>query len=295
MNNNNSPTIMIHGQMPRCGINYVMDILSRHSHTFQYPNNIWEFHHFQKIESLHKYFSRLKGTRHMSDIDLPRLKGFIGNAWINYMRSFAEEANQNKAILLKESNVENLEHFFDYFPAARLILVTRDGRNAVESALNSDFCTPTIAGRIFKYQGWKRLRIPSAFEAICQKWNTSAIKVANLTNNTFEDNAGRVLWIRYEDLYRNTTSEAEKIMNFCQLPTSDFNWDELAKIPVRGSSFIRDENGEVNFSDNFSETISTNTSLDSMRRWRDWTPKKHNIFWDYCTSGMEMLGYPSRI
>ena len=290
MNTSYSPFVMIHGQMPRCGINYLMDILSKHSHTFQYPNNIWEFHHFQKIGDLHQYLSQLKRTRHMGDLDLTRLKGCIGEAWMNYMRSFAEGGDHGKTILLKESNVENLEHFFDYFPTARLILVTRDGRNAVESALNSDFCTPTIAGRIFKYQGWQRLRIPSAFEAICKKWNTSAIKVSDLTKNSFEDNADRLLWIRYEDLYENTISETEKILNFCQLSTPDLNWDEISTMPVRGSSFLRDSNGEINFS----EGISTNSPLDSMLRWKDWTRKKHDIFWQYCAPGMKLLGYPAQ-
>lgn len=290
MNTNESPFVMIHGQMPRCGINYLMDIISQHRHTFRCPNNIWEFHHFQKIGGLHQYLSQLKSTRHMDDIDLVRLKGCIGDAWMNYLRSFVEGADQGKTILLKESNVDNLEHFFDYFPTARLILVTRDGRNAVSSALKSNFCTPTIMGRIFKYQGWKRLRIPSAFEAICQKWNTSAIKVADLTNNTFEDNFDRLLWIRYEDLCQNTSSETEKILNFCQLPAAEFNWDELEKMPVRGSSFLRDSNGEINFS----EAISTNVPLDSMRRWQDWTPKKQKLFWHYCTSGMKRLGYSAQ-
>ena len=227
----------------------------------------------------------------MGEIDLPRLKGCIGDAWINYMQSFLQETDQGKAILLKESNVDNLEHFFDYFPTARLVLVTRDGRNAVESALKSNFCTPTIVGRIFKYQGWKHFKIPSAFEAICQKWNMSAVKVSDLTQNTFNDKTNQVLWLRYEDLCQNTASETEKILSFCQLPAAEYDWDALSKMPVRGSSFLRDSKGKINFS----EGISSDTPLDSMSRWRDWTPKKHNIFWDYCTSGMKLLGYPARI
>ncbi len=297
----NAP-IMIYGQMPRCGTNYLMDLLAKHPVVHREPAGILEFHHFMMVDGLHRYIERLKQTRHMQDLDKEQLKGCFGRAWLSYLQEYMPDKNQQ--MVLKESNIDNLEHFFDYFPHAQLILVVRDGRNTVPSALKSQFVAPpSLAHRLktpqtwlkslgaydlatLKHKLWKRMS-QTDLEIICDRWNSSALKVVNLLEEFSVQRKKQVLLVRYEDLFQNTTSELQRILNFCGLSSAEFNWDALEAMPIRGSSFQRNQTGSIDFK----KGIQADSSFDPMNRWTAFSQKQQKIFWKYCREGMKALDY----
>jgi hypothetical protein len=297
--------IMIHGQIPRCGTNFLMDVLAKHTDVAREPADILEFHHFMMVEGLHRYMARLKQTNHMKSLDEPKLRKCFGDAWLNYMRGFVEDPQQ--CMVLKESNVDYLDYFFEYFPQARLILVVRDGRNAVPSALRSNFVAPpNLGNRLKNPQSWtqrfgtydletlsKKIRQrvgKSDLEIICHQWNTAAIKIHHLVNQVFQDRKEQVLLVRYEDLFQNMTEEVQKVLDFCNLSIDKFDWEALGVMPVRGSSFLRDKKGNIDFK----KGINPDGSFDPMNRWDKLSPKQKATFWKHCRTGMEALGYSNQ-
>jgi hypothetical protein len=293
--------IMIHGQMARCGINFLMDILSKHSDTFRQPNDIYEFHHFMLLDSLDKYIINLKNTIHMKNINEQRLKRHLGEAWINYLLGYVDDTQ--KHIILKESNVDNLQHFFDYFPSSRLIIVVRDGRNAVASAIESGFVSGGFR-KMKSRESWnraisrygaqamlrkvgQRLR-QSDFEIVCRKWNASSLAVAGLMRDFLPSRCDQVLLTRYEHLFQRTIDETKRILDFCGLSHQRYDWKALEKMPVRGSSFLRDADGNINFS----KGIEPNEQFDPMKRWGSWSLNQQRMFRKLCYHGMQALGYP---
>jgi hypothetical protein len=294
--------IMIHGQIPRCGTNFLMDILAKHADVSREPADILEFHHFMMVEGLHRYMERLKATNHMKSLNETKLRKNFGNAWLNYMQDFVD--NPQKCMVLKESNVDSLEYFFEYFPQARLILVIRDGRNAVPSALKSKFVAPpNLKNRLKNPQSWTqristydietlsrkfRQRVgKSDLEIICHQWNTAALKINDLVSQVFNAQKEQVLLVRYEDLFQNMAEEVQRILNFCNLPIDKFDWESLEVMPIRGSSFLRDQKGNIDFK----KGVNPDSSFDPMNRWEKLSQKQKVLFWKYCRSGMEALGY----
>lgn len=280
-----STPIFIHGQMPRCGTNFLIDVLGNHSDVFREPNQIWEFHHFINVEYLHNYMNRLKKSKHMRELDIFRFRRHIGSAWIKYMREFVDDVK--KRILLKEPWVKNLEYFFDYFPEAHLVIIVRDGRNAVASAMKAGFVASVARAMRVNFVA-PPLNQPSDFEMVCRLWNESALKVVELLSNDFSDRQNQVLLVRYEALYQNIAEETKRILDFCKLSHDSFDLGKLEVMPIRGSSFLRNSNGNMDFT----QGIQPDEKFDPLHRWRSWTQKQHRVFRKCCRTGMQSLGYP---
>jgi hypothetical protein len=171
------------------------------------------------------------------------------------LRLFSSHGVENKRVLTKTPNVKGLRHFRKFFPEARVIVLVRDGRSVVESGM-----------RIFN---WK-------FESAVQRWKDSADEIIEYEKNQYACDSG-YLRVRYEDLILNEKEELEKIFNFLDLSTNDFDFEKIKNLPVIHSSFHDGSVKPKDFDPTERQSVKPK-DFDSIKRHKKWSRIKHERF-----------------
>lgn len=270
--------------MPRSGTNYLMDLLKCHPDITPSPNEIWEFPHFRNSDLLMQYVEGIQKSPHAKSFEPDRLLRHMGDAWISYFRDFAKDTSH---IALKEPSVEHLASLFAVFPNARVLLIVRDGRDLVTSALASGFVAPppfSIRNRHL----WRRLIQPSDFTLLCRRYAAAARAIVTFEESEIADlHRSQFRRVCYEDILANTEEEVQGILACADLDPETYEWERMRNMPVRGSSFLRDADGKMNFGSGVERT----PEFSPVGRWRSWTARQHRIFEREAGDAMRLLGY----
>jgi protein-tyrosine sulfotransferase len=145
----------------------------------------------------------------------------------------------------------NIDRTFRFFPAARVIVVVRDGRDLVESCVRSFSCD---------------------WEMMVREWCLSARRVAAF----FETSSARerALLVRYEDLFSDTAAEMRRILQFLSLDTARYDFGKAAMLPIRGSSvFGRQPGSAVSW-----RAVPRTADFVPIGRYRDWSRRRLRRF-----------------
>jgi len=157
------PAILIQGVMPRCGSNYIAELIGYHPNVYSFPNEIYEFPLLNCADDIilmqNRFFQYYpKNKTRIGEIDFLPL---FGSALIAYLYSFVPK---DKILLVKSPYVDYLNFFFHLFPYENLVLILRDGRDVVQS---------TIKTWPDKY----------AFPDICSTWDRNANMILDCDNH----------------------------------------------------------------------------------------------------------------
>jgi len=182
-------------------------------------------------------------------------------------------------LVTKTPDVTNLHLFFRIFPDADLLILIRDGRAVVESAMKTFY-------RSF------------AWEA--RQWAKRAAAIRRFADSKSNDGR-RYLIVRYEDLYTNTETELRKVMVFLRLDPTVYDFAAARNLPVRGSSSLRREGAE--WRQSFVapgihwNAVPKPADFRPLERWSHWGRAKHERFnWiagKYLAAfGYQMKSYP---
>ena len=163
-------------------------------------------------------------------------------------------------LVTKTPNVTNLHLFFRIFPNADLLILVRDGRAVVESAVRSFYRN---------------------FAEEARQWATRAAVIRDFTES--DSNRGRkYLVVRYEDICTNTKSELDRIMLFLRLDPTLYDFDAAKNLPVRGSSSLRREGAgsrEAFVAPGIHwDPVPKNSDFKPLERWGNWDRAKHERF-----------------
>src|SRR5262249_23580251 len=148
----------------------------------------WWKHHWDKDElamekeALAEHIG--KGLASFLSVQLDRRKRTSGKA---------TDAGRRLRLVTKTPSVKNLSLFFSLFPNSKLLILVRDGRSVVESAVRT-FDRP--------------------YGHAAQEWADSAQIIQEFGKNHPEK---QFLLVRYEDLYKNVEKELRRIFEFLQL------------------------------------------------------------------------------
>lgn len=163
-------------------------------------------------------------------------------------------------LVTKTPDVTNLHLFFRIFPDADLLVLVRDGRSVVESALRTFY---------------------RSFSQEARKWAKRAQSIRQFADT--EPNRGRrYLIVRYEDLYANTEAELRKVMSFLRLDPALYDVARAINLPVRGSSSLRREGSE--WRQSFVapgihwNAVGKTAAFRPLERWCHWGRAKHERF-----------------
>ncbi len=255
--------IFVMGILPRCGTNFLSDLLCLHPDCAP-PAPIWEDFFLFHANLLDRYVDRVFGSWDrrwgVGHETRDRLLAHLGSG----LTSFLTEQSGATRVVTKTPRVENLDRFFELFPDAHLLILIRDGRSVLESGIRSF--------------GWNR-------EWALHKWAEAADRIIEFDR---EHGAEKLTYriVQYENLCDNLATELPSILEFLGLDASAYDLEAAAGLPVRGSSTIRDRGSGMHW-----EPVEKGAGFDPTQRFGHWNAATHARFNWVARRQLERLGY----
>jgi protein-tyrosine sulfotransferase len=165
--------------------------------------------------------------------------------------------------LFKTPSAQNLEHFFELFPEASLLILVRDGRDVVESTTRS---------------------FAAGHEAATRAWCRAAREVCDFDRRRRGDGRHRI--VRYEDLVREPEATLRGLFAFLGLDAARYDFAAARDLPVFGSSTFRGESAELHW-----EPVAKSDSFQPLGRASSWSPERRRRFAWLAGDPMRALGY----
>jgi hypothetical protein len=245
--------IFILGVLPRSGTNLLFNLLLLNPDC-GVPEPIWEDYLLESSGLLLEYVSTVyswwKSADPPWDIDErweSQLLEHLGQGLLSFFKCRVGR----KRLLTKTPSVVGLDNFFQIFPDAYLLILVRDGRDLVESAMRSF--------------GWDR-------DVTTKNWAKAAKAVMAFD----EANRGRALpyrIIRYEDLVLNLDSELRKILDFVNFDPATYDFDRARELPVIGSCTTRECSERVHW-----KPVTKSCDFNPTERSSSWSRPMHERF-----------------
>src|SRR5262245_66021430 len=145
--------IFIHGILPRSGTNFIWDLLLLHPDCSRGREPVNEDMFLEHSDHLTAFATAVQRTWEPAwgvfAVDIgDRLSESIGDGLISFLWT-----NRTRRLVTKSPTVRHLNEFFAFFPAAQLLILVRDGRSVVQSAMDTF--------------GWD-------FDRACRAWSEAA-------------------------------------------------------------------------------------------------------------------------
>jgi protein-tyrosine sulfotransferase len=256
--------VFIHGVLQRSGTNFLFDLLLAHPDLAGARDPIYEDGFLEHSDDLFRYVDTVRSAwnpewgEFPEDVD-QQLLASIGDGLLSFLTK-----EPKKRLLVKNPRPDNLGRFFSLFPRGRLVLLLRDGRSVVHSAI-------------------KKFNVD--LELAAQLWARGADEIAEFRDTS--EGRSRSVLVRYEDLFSDLRPHLGRIFDFCDLDESSYDFERAANLPVRGSSeFTGSEHDYLHW-----EPVERDDTFDPLRRWESWSPEMHEEFWAIAGAQMERLGY----
>jgi hypothetical protein len=172
-----------------------------------------------------------------------KLHGVISKALNDYLGVSAENYT-----LTKTPSTVGLDNFFKLFPGANLIILVRDGRNVVESGVQSF--------------GWK-------YQQGFRRWTESALRIQKFLeqNKAFQK---QYMLVKYEDLNNDTENVLRNIFDHFGINQLVYPFSEVKSVPVVGSSTSSEIFGKIDWSKQIEKT-------------NEFRPNDRYLHWDFKT------------
>lgn len=279
--------IFILGIAPRCGTNYLHDLIRLHpdcesgSSVIEEDNLVANAHLLTKyVDGVARWWKQHWGAEELK-AEKEALAQHIGDGLIAFLQAQVERRKllsgkhagncRPRRLVTKTPTVKNLGLFFRLFPTSHLIVLIRDGRSVVESAV-----------RTFER--------PYAHAA--REWAESAQIIQDYCE---QEQGKRFLLVRYEDLYGNVEKELRRIFEYLQLDPDSYDYAGAANLPVRGSSTLR---GQPSAHDVpwvargiHWDPVEKPANFNPVERWANWSRSKHERFNWLAGERLEKFGY----
>lgn len=256
--------IFIQGILPRSGTNFVWDLLLLHPDCARAREPVNEDlfldqsdHLVRFVEAVRASWDPVWGT---FSTDLPdRMCEGLGEGLVAFLWT-----DRTRRLLTKSPSVVHLERFFRFFPWARLVILVRDGRSVVQSAMDTF--------------GWD-------FDRATHAWSEAARTIEEF-QRAESARADRWRLVRYEDLVDDTEGQLRALFEFLGLDAARYDFGAARNLPVRGSSAFGRRDGKVQW-----ETVPKDTSFAPKERWRSWTVGQLERFDWVAGDQLARLGY----
>lgn len=279
--------IFILGVAPRCGTNFIEDLLCVHPdcglgiplRENQVLGALPEFD--DTITGLARRWGANKRWGFMPE-HAEDLAAAIGKAIVDFTVSqvddrrrvteppdtlpgIAKSFKQSPPFLVsKYPRAGSLPSFRRFLPEEKLVILMRDGRAVAESSIRS--------------WGWP-------FDVAVDNWRSGAQSIADWLDANPDDDA---VFIRYEDILTSPETEIPRLFDYLGLDLDRFDMDTAMGRPVRGSSTARPTSSEkVTW-----EPVAKSDDFDPLARARDWTDEQHARFNHMAGDLSERFGYP---
>jgi protein-tyrosine sulfotransferase len=259
----NGPAIMIHGVAQRSGTVFTGELLRLHPDVHAYPRDVFEIPFLNKAEQI------VELQRSFLSFYPPNREAF-GNGDFLVLFGAALVGHLNRAVpigkraLFKMPDSRNLAYFPYVFPFEIPLMLMRDGRDVVESTVQSWPDTP--------------------FSLACKRWNVNARCM--LEQEKIHRGEGSQIF-RYEDAVADPAGFVRRLCDACKLDVSRYPFERIDQIGVLGSSMMKRE-GKV-----FHDPVAKPPDFNPIGRWRNWTSRQKRTFKRICGEALINAGYVS--
>ncbi len=266
---NYKPAIFVHGIMPRCGSNIVHDILDNHPDVIGRELGISEFPVLCNSRAMDAFFASVvarhrKVAENVSGIEA---MAFFASGW---MADIQARIGQEKTAVIKMPSVQHLELFNSLFPRDKLVIVVRDGRDILQSTLDS----------------WKDSRTFMRSEsAIAREYAAAAKEITAFTSRSKSDEKLNFHLFRYEDYIASPSESATELYTLLDLNFDESVVTSSATLPLRGSSTAMGD-APLDW-----EPKQKPLDFQPTRKWKQWTTQRKNLFSSIAGQALKDLGY----
>ena len=258
--------IFIHGILPRSGTNFLWDLLLIHSDCTRARTPVNEDLFLDHSDDLVAFVSSVRaawdprwGTFNADITD--RLYTALGDGLLSFLWT-----DRDRRLVSKSPSVRHLDRFFSFFPRARLLILVRDGRAVVQSAMDTF--------------GWN-------FDRACLAWADAARTIRRF-QQVESAQADRWRLVRYEDLVDDVAGELRSIFEFLGLDPTRYDFEAAHNLPVRGSSAFGRDGDSVHW-----DGVAKDASFAPKERWRSWSAAQLARFDWLAGAELMELGYTS--
>lgn len=258
-------TIFIRGIAPRCGTNYLRDLLLLHPDVDRARAPVWEDFSLDDAAVLRRYAREV--TAHWPTgwgVDTAavraELMAALGQAVKNVLIGTGP-----RTVVAKTPSTVGIELFPQLFPDDVLVVLVRDGRSVVESLVRSF--------------GWSR-------ERAALEWRRSADRVSAYVAAHGTDSPRRWLLLRYEDVLEAPAEAVDRVALLAGLRTGAVSEAAARQLPVRGSSEFGRNGDRVHW-----KPVERSESFHPERRWQHWDAATLRRFNWVAGAAMTRLGY----
>lgn len=262
------PVVFVHGVLPRSGTNYLADILALHPDVMAHPGRLWEFpllYVAPGAKALQREFVTM--FKPNGEVTSPYdFLALTASAWM----AMLQRETPDKTLVLKTPHVQNIGLFRHIFPKDKLVLCLRDGRDVVQSSLDT-----------FKDGGITQKSIAE----LCREWayGTDAI-LDHRPGGPLASPDAHVAY--YEAIAANDRGKVEEILRAVGLDPAVFPFDRYEALPVRGSSRSSRQGN-----DRWSTPESRSADFKSVGRWADWPESRKRVFKKIAGPALIRAGY----
>lgn len=224
--------IILIGQRVRSGTNFVASTLFQHPQVITIPpdNSTGELNLFIDRAIKYNVFDKVVNKSSGPEIDDKHIFfQHYGNLWIQLLLN-KYKISPNKTVFIKSPFIENWDLWRLAFPNAKIILLSRDGRDNVISSVVAG--NDKRSWHSFKIFLKKRINfyLGRTFVSSARHW----AKTADIFHEIQENKLLKKF--RYEEL-NNSKEKIHELFKFCELDTEDEIIERSLKAPVVGSSW----------------------------------------------------------
>lgn len=260
--NQTKSVIFIQGIMPRCGTNFLSNLLQIHP-DIDVHSQVWEDYLLAHSDILMDFRQQVAAHWDPDWKVEPATPDFLLESVGEGMTQFLAAGTSSRYCVTKTPSVRNLENFCRFFPDSPLLILVRDGRAILESGIRSF--------------GWNR-------EAAMHWLAREARVIRQFVDRNPE--AGYRL-IRYEDLWSDTAATMRSVLEFLELNPERYDFEEARQLPLRGSSeLLEGDRPNLHW-----DPVKRSESFDPLGRFSHWSGFRHFRYQRIAGDAMKPLGY----
>jgi hypothetical protein len=257
--------IFLLGITPRSGSNYLHKVMTLHPECCSSPIELWEDFLLPESERLVAYASataaKWKPTWQGEHVSQKVLLESLGKG----LEDFLRQGCQARYLVTKTPSPKGVENLPSLFPASRVLLLVRDGRDVACSGMSSF--------------GW-------TFEYAVKHWKEGARHIIRFRE---EHPCFPCATVRYEDLFMRLPEVVTEICTRMDLSVQDFSMEAASRLPVKGSSDLARAGGHMHWNG-----VERTSDFQPVGRWRsDLTSAQQAAFWEQAHQEMTAFGYTS--
>ena len=268
---NYSPSIFIHGVLPRSGTNIISDIIETAKNTSNRGDTPSEFPFLSSARAFEGLYSGILAKHRQNEQFFSGLE-LMAYSCSGIVKRLQDKLGDDVTPVFKMPSVYHIELFPILFPLDKLVVVVRDGRDIIQSSLDT-------------WRGSGRRLFLRSGDGFAKEWALS-IDILSSIQEYAESNPDFSLHVlKYEDFISNPSKSINDLFDYLGLEVNNEDMERVLNMPLRGSSQYKND-GQPTW-----EPIKQPDAFSPVGRWKNWSIKEKKNFNKIAGKQLIKMGY----